>query len=44
VWLTGGYKSRIPWTPQLDAWFQANFHLVRALHGYAGSHIYEKNG
>jgi hypothetical protein len=44
VWLTDGYKSRIPWTPQLDAWFQANFHLVRALHGYVDSHIYEKSG
>jgi hypothetical protein len=43
VWLTGGYKSRIPWTPGLNAWFQSNFHLVRVLHGYADSRIYQNN-
>jgi hypothetical protein len=43
VWLTGGYQNRIPWTPQLDAWFQAHFHQVQVLHRYVDSHIYEKN-
>ena len=43
VWLTGGYQNRIPWTPQLAAWFQAHFHQVRVLHSYVDSHIYEKN-
>ncbi|HTU76161.1 MAG TPA: hypothetical protein VMG38_21795 [Trebonia sp.] len=43
VWLTGGYQARIPWTPQLAAWFQAHFHEVRVLHQYVDSHIYEKN-
>ncbi|HEX4831751.1 MAG TPA: hypothetical protein VH478_11735 [Trebonia sp.] len=43
VWLTGGYKNRIPWTPALSAWFTAHFHLVAALHGYADSHVYERD-
>jgi hypothetical protein len=43
VWLTGGYQNRIPWTPQLDAWFQAHFHQVEVLHRYVASRIYEKN-
>jgi len=44
VWLTGGYQNRIPWTPQLAAWFQAHFHQVRVLRSYVDSRIYEKNG
>jgi hypothetical protein len=43
VWLTGGYQTRIPWTAQLDTWFHAHFHLVRVVHGYAGSRIYERD-
>jgi hypothetical protein len=43
VWLTGGYTARIPWTPQLDAWFRAHFHEVAVLHHYVDSRIYEKN-
>ncbi len=42
VWLTDGYQSRIPWTPQLDAWFHANFRLVRVLSKYVDSRLYEK--
>jgi hypothetical protein len=43
VWLTGGYRNRIPWTPQLDAWFHAHYHQVQVLHRYVDSRIYEKN-
>jgi hypothetical protein len=43
AWLTSGYQARIPWTPQLAAWFDAHFHEVRVLHAYVGSRIYERN-
>jgi hypothetical protein len=43
VWLTDGYQSRIPWTPQLNAWFHANFRLVRVFRHYADSRVYVKN-
>jgi hypothetical protein len=43
VWLTGGYQSRIPWTPQLNAWFHANFRLVRVFRNYTDSHLYAKS-
>jgi alpha-1,2-mannosyltransferase len=43
VWLTAGYVNRIPWTPQLDAWFHAHFHQVAILHHYVDSRVYEKN-
>jgi len=42
VWLTSGYQSRIPWTPQLNAWFHANFRLVRVFRNYVDSHVYER--
>jgi len=43
VWLTDGYQSRIPWTPQLNAWFQANFRLIRVFSHYTDSHLYAKD-
>jgi hypothetical protein len=43
VWLTGGYQSRIPWTPQLNAWFRANFHLARVFSHYTDSRLYAKD-
>jgi hypothetical protein len=43
VWLTGGYQSRIPWTPQLNAWFLANFHLARVFPHYTDSRLYAKD-
>lgn len=43
VWLTGGTFSRIPWTPELQAWFSGHFHLVRVMRGYADSRLYMKN-
>jgi alpha-1,2-mannosyltransferase len=43
VWLTAGYQNRIPWTPELDAWFHAHFHQVEVLHRYVGSRIYARN-
>jgi hypothetical protein len=43
VWLTSGYQSRIPWTPQLNAWFHANFHLVRVFRNYVDSRVYARN-
>jgi hypothetical protein len=43
VWLTQGYQSRIPWTPRLNAWFHAHFHLARLLANYTDSRVWEKN-
>ncbi|HEY6791049.1 MAG TPA: hypothetical protein VI365_27445 [Trebonia sp.] len=43
VWLTDGYQSRIPWTPQLNAWFHANFRLVRVFRKYTDSRLYAKS-
>jgi hypothetical protein len=43
VWLTGGYQARIPWTPQLNAWFHAHFHEVETLRHYVDSRIYERD-
>ncbi len=43
VWLTGGYKARIPWTPQLNTWFDAHFHEIATLNRYVDSHIYERD-
>jgi hypothetical protein len=42
VWLTDGYQSRVPWTPQLNAWFRANFRLVRVFPRYNDSRVYAK--
>jgi hypothetical protein len=43
VLLSGGNGNRIPWTPQLDAWFAAHFHKTAAFHGYADSRLYQRN-
>jgi alpha-1,2-mannosyltransferase len=43
VWLTSGYQARIPWTPQLNAWFHEHFHEVQVLHHYVDSRIYERD-
>ena len=43
VWLTGGYQTRIPWTPQLNAWFRAHFHLARVFPNYTYSRLYAKD-
>ena len=42
VVLTGGHVNRIPWTPQLDAWFRARFRQVAVYHRYADTRVYEK--
>lgn len=42
VWLTAGYRARIPWTRGLRLWFAAHFRAVRTFHGYGGSTIYER--
>jgi hypothetical protein len=44
VWLSGGHANRIPWTPQLNAWFTAHFHKIAVYHGYADSRLYQRNG
>jgi hypothetical protein len=44
VVLTGGYANRIPWTPQLNAWFQAHFREVAAYRDYAGTRLYQRTG
>jgi hypothetical protein len=43
VWLSSGHSNRIPWTPQLDAWFTAHFHKVAVYRGYADSRLYQRN-
>jgi len=43
VWLSGGHANRIPWTSQLDAWFNARFHKIAVYHGYADSRLYERD-
>ncbi len=43
MWVTGGHANRIPWTPQLDAWFNAHFHKIAVFHGYADSRLYQRN-
>jgi hypothetical protein len=43
VWLSGGHANRIPWTPQLSAWFNARFHKIAVYHGYADSRLYQRN-
>jgi hypothetical protein len=43
VWLTGGYQNRIPWTPQLNAWFHAHFHEIQVQHRYVDSQIYQRD-
>jgi alpha-1,2-mannosyltransferase len=43
VWLSGGHANRIPWTSQLNAWFNAHFHKVAVYHGYADSRLYQKD-
>jgi hypothetical protein len=43
VWLSGGHANRIPWTPQLDAWFNAHFHKVAVYRGYADSRLYQRD-
>ena len=43
VWLSGGHANRIPWTPELNAWFNAHFHKVAVYRAYAASRLYERN-
>ncbi len=43
MWVTGGHANRIPWTPQLDAWFNAHFHKIAVFHGYADSRLYQRD-
>jgi hypothetical protein len=43
MWLTGGRANRIPWTPQLDAWFNAHFRKIAVFHGYADSRLYQRD-
>jgi hypothetical protein len=40
VWLSDGYRQRIPWTAGLHAWFSAHFRLVAVFPGYADSRLY----
>ena len=42
-WLFAGHANRIPWTPELNAWFTAHFHKVAVYHGYADSRLYQRN-
>jgi alpha-1,2-mannosyltransferase len=43
VWLSGGHANRIPWTPELNAWFNAHFHQVAVYRSYADSRLYQRN-
>jgi hypothetical protein len=43
VWLQGGFKGRIPWTPALQAWFSAHFHQAAAFPGYGASTLYARD-
>jgi hypothetical protein len=40
VWLSSGFQQRIPWTPDLRAWFVARFRLVRTFRDYGDSRLY----
>jgi alpha-1,2-mannosyltransferase len=40
VWLQGGSPARIPWTPDLQAWFSAHFRLIGSFPGYGQSRLY----
>ena len=40
VWLSGGFRTRIPWPPALQAWFTAHFRLAAAYPQYADSNLY----
>jgi len=42
VWLSGGYKQRIPWPAGLSAWFARNFRLIGSDQDYTGSKLYER--
>jgi hypothetical protein len=44
VVLTGGHGNRIPWTPQLDAWFHAHFRQVAVYRRYADTRLYQRTG
>lgn len=44
VWLTQGYRARIPWTRTLRLWFHAHFRAVRRFPGYGGSILYQRTG
>jgi hypothetical protein len=44
VVLTSGHANRIPWTPQLDAWFHARFRQVAVYRRYANARLYQRAG
>jgi hypothetical protein len=44
VWLSGVSQHRIPWTPELQAWFAARFRLVATFGDYANSRLYVRTG
>jgi alpha-1,2-mannosyltransferase len=43
VWLSGGARARIPWTPALQSWFSAHFRLLAAYPGYGASKLYVRD-
>jgi Dolichyl-phosphate-mannose-protein mannosyltransferase len=43
VWLSGGVAARIPWTPDLQAWFAGHFRLLAAYPGYGDSKLYVRD-
>ena len=43
VWLSGGARARIPWTPALQSWFSAHFRLLAAYPGYGASQLYVRD-